>query len=77
MANPADLKALADQLEMMLDTAVTLSEITLDNASSSGSEPGPYLDERRAAALMQLQVFLGKQIFNEFCTLMDKLKVPA
>lgn len=69
-------KTLADQLEMKLDTAVVLAEITLDNAAMESSQSGPYLDSRRAGSLMQAQVYLSQSIFDDFCKLMGLLEVP-
>ncbi|MBO3274087.1 hypothetical protein [Pseudomonas schmalbachii] len=69
-------KALAGELEMKLDTAVVLAEITLDNAAMDSSQDGPYLDNRRAGSLMQAQIYLSQSIFDDFCKLMDLLEVP-
>lgn len=69
-------KALAGMLEMKIDTATILAEVTLDNAAMAECAEGAYLDGRRAGALMQAQVYLSQSIFDDFCKLMDLLEVP-
>lgn len=71
----AQAKALADTLEMKLDTATVLAEITLDNAARAECSEGAYLDPRRAGALMEAQIYLSQSIHDEFCKLMDLVEV--
>lgn len=74
--NQAQAKELADALEIKLDTATVLAEITLDNAAHADFAEGVFLDSRRAGSLMQAQVFLSQSIFNDFCELMSLVEVP-
>lgn len=65
------VRTLAESLEVKLDTARVLADITLDNAVSAECAEGAYLDSRRAGALMQAQIYLSDSIFEDFCKLMD------
>lgn len=69
-------EALADALEMKLDTATVLAEITLDNAVSGECAEGSYLDNRRAQSLMQAQIYLSQSIAEDFFKLMELLEAP-
>jgi hypothetical protein len=69
-------KALAATLEIKLDTARVLAEITMDNAISAECAEGAYLDARRAGSLMQAQIYLSQSIFDDFCKLMELVEVP-
>lgn len=69
-------KALADELELKLDTSTVLAEITLDNAVSGECAEGSYLNNRRAQSLMQAQIYLSQSIAEDFFKLMELLEVP-
>lgn len=69
-------RELAGSLEMKLDTASVLAEITLDNVACADCAEGAYLNRTRAAALMQAQVYLSQSIFDDFRTLMELVEVP-
>jgi hypothetical protein len=68
-------KALADALEMKIDTATVLAEITLDNAVSAECAEGAYLNSRRAGSLMQIQIYLSQSISDDFSKLMELVEV--
>ncbi|WP_275547538.1 hypothetical protein [Pseudomonas sp. Marseille-Q0931] len=69
-------KALADELELKIDTSTVLAEITLDNAVSGECAEGSYLNNRRAQSLMQAQIYLSQSIAEDFFKLMELLEAP-
>jgi hypothetical protein len=71
----AQVKELGDALEMKLDTATVLAEITLDNAVSGACAEGSYLNNRRALSLMQAQIYLSQSITEDFVKLMELVEV--
>ena len=71
----AQVKELGDALEMKIDTATVLAEITLDNAVSGECAEGSYLNSRRAQSLMQAQIYLSQSITDDFFKLMDLMEV--
>ncbi|MCW1938075.1 hypothetical protein OMD46_20240 [Pseudomonas sp. MDMC_285] len=71
----AQVKELGDALEMKIDTATVLAEITLDNAISGECAEGSYLNSRRAQSLMQAQIYLSQSITDDFFKLMDLVEV--
>lgn len=70
------LKELADRLEARMHTTTVLAEIVLDNDAMRGGEPGPYLNEYRAGALMDAVIHLSRANFDDFCRLADLAGVP-
>lgn len=71
----AQVMELSDVLEMKIDTATVLAEITLDNAVSGECAEGSYLNSRRAQSLMQAQIYLSRSIADDFSNLMDLVEV--
>lgn len=71
----AQIKELGDALEMKIDTATVLAEITLDNAVSGECAEGSYLNSRRAQSLMQAQIYISQSISDDFCKLMELVEV--
>ncbi|WFS17590.1 hypothetical protein P9K38_19375 [Pseudomonas sp. 905_Psudmo1] len=71
----AQVKELGDALEIKIDTATVLAEITLDNAVSGECAEGSYLNSRRAQSLMQAQIYLSQSIADDFFKLMDLVEV--